>query len=366
MKSKTNLNLTPSFGLFLTNNNLIKEVTTMAKNKIALEYTDTAELQAKRDKAVREANDNADKAYNKCKDKFKQLLNKSNVKFHSIEICRSATSNIHQEIMNAEFLKKYGPDGKLFKISNKKTKKFNYELTRDYDWDSRDYKMTYVQEEAIDWYLDRIEEDYKRAEKFLNRKSVKNIIAEIKAIYDNKETIIARYDAQIEKAQQIQQICADYKDLDEFVRAVNEEAKKLGYYACLNKHSFEFHKSLEHGRYSYSITAYATLPYSRKKEDECIIFTNELLEQVMQPLHDALKVDNSWEDKYKDVFYINKMKTKVNVHVLSGTNRYYRHPAKEFSIKNFNEVNFKNWLKNAKVSEYSHLSNEVLKKARSV
>lgn len=35
-------------------------------------------------------------------------------------------------------------------------------------------------------------------------------------------------------------------------------------------------------------------------------------------------------------------------------------------IKNFNEVNFKNWLKNAKVSEYSHLSDEVLKKARSI
>ena len=338
----------------------------MAKNKIALEYTDTAELQTKRDIAVREANNNADEAYCKCCDKLKQLLNKSNVKFHSVYIDRIARPHINQEIMDDEFLKKYGPDGKLYKISNKKTKKFNHELTRDYDWDLRDYKMTYVQEEAIDWYLDRIEEDYKRAEKFLNRKSVKNIIAEYKAIYDNKEAIIARYDAQLKKALEIQQICADYKDLHEFVRAVNEEAKKLGYYACLNNKSFEFHKALEHGRYSYSITAYATLPYSKKKEGECIIFTNELLEQIMQPLHDALKVDTSWEDKYKDVFYINKMKIKVNVHVCSGTNRYYRHPAKEFSIKNFNEVNFKNWLKNAKVSEYSHLTNEVLKKARSI
>ena len=338
----------------------------MAKNKIALEYTDTAELQAKRDIAVREANVNADEAYNKCNDKFKQLLNKSNVKFHSIDFCRNANAYIHQEIMQDEFLKKYGPEGKLYKISNKKTKKFNYELTRDYDWDSGDYKMTYVQQEAIDWFLDRIDEDYKRAEKFLNRKTVKNIIAEYKAIYDNKESIIAHYDAQIKKALEIQQICADYKNLHEFVRAVNEEAKKLGYYACMKNNSFEFHKSLEHGRYSNSITAYATLPYSKDKECECFILTNELLEQVMQPLHDALKVDNSWEDKYKDVFYINKMKIKVNVHVCSGTNRYYRHPAKEFSIKDFNEVNFKNWLKNVKVSEYSHLSNEVIKKARSI
>ena len=335
-------------------------------NKITLEYTNTAELQAKRDIAVREANVNADEAYKKCNDKFNQLLNKSNVKFHSIYISRDANAHIHQEILSDEFLKKFGPEGKLYKISNKKTKKFNYELTRDYDWELRDYKMTYVQQEAIDWCLDRIDEDYKRAEKFLNRKTVKNIIAEYKAIYDNKESIIERYDAMIDKALEIQQICADYKDLHEFEKAVKEEAKKLGYYACMKNNSFEFHKSLEHCRYSNSITAYATLPYSRKKEGECIIFTNELLEQIMQPLHDALKVDNSWEDKYKDLFYFNKMKIKVNVHVCSGTNSYYRHPAKEFSIKDFNKVNFKNWLKNAKVSEYSYLTNEVLNKARSV
>lgn len=152
----------------------------------------------------------------------------------------------------------------------------------------------------------------------------------------------------------------------EFEKAVREEAKKLGYYACLKNNSFEFHKKLDESSHDHAITAYATLPYSKKKDDECIIFTHELLEHVMQPLHDALKIDTSWEDKYKDVFYINKMKIKVNVHVCSGTNRYYSHTAKEFSIKNFNEVNFKNWLKNAKVSEYSHLSDEVLKKARSI
>ena len=335
-------------------------------NKIALEYTDTAELQTKRDIAVREANDNASEAYCKCCDKLKQLLNKSNVKFHSVYIDRIARPQIYQEIMDDEFLKKYGPDGKLYKISNKKTKKFNYELTRDYDWDLRDYKMTYVQEEAIDWYLNRIEEDYKKAEKFLNRKSVKNIIAEYKAIYDNKEAIIAHYDAQLEKAQQIQTICADYKDMKEFIIAIREEAKKLGYYTIMKNNSIEFHKDTGDNCYSRQITAYATLPYSRKKEKECIIFTNELLEQVMQPLHDALKVDTSWEDKYKGLFYFNKMKTKVKVHVSDGNCRHWLNHVKEYSKSDFTEVNFKNWLKNVKVNERRHLTNEFLKKARSV
>ena len=330
------------------------------KNNITLEYTDTAELKAKRDIAVREARDNACEAIDKCYDKLNHILDKSNVKFHSIDVNEyCGTASIGETITPEEFLKKYALNGKLFKISDKQTKKFKYSI-------GGFYNRKYVQDEAMAWFSDNIDEDYMRAEKLLKRKAVKNIIAEIKAISDNKESIIAHYDAQIKKALEIQQICADYKNLSEFVRAVNEEAKKLGYYAYMKNNSFEFHKSLEHGRYSNSITAYATLPYSRKKENECIIFTNELLEQIMQPLHDALKVDNSWEDKYKDVFYINKMKIKVNVHVCSGTNRYYRHPAKEFSIKDFNEVNFKNWLKNAKVSEYSYLSEEVLKKARSV
>lgn len=329
-------------------------------NKIALEYTNTAELQAKRDIAIREAKDNACEAIDKCYDKLNHILDKSNVKFHSIDVNEyCGTASISETINPEEFLKKYGLNGKLFKISDKQTKKFKYSI-------GGLYNRKYVQDEAMAWFSDNIDEDYKRVEKVLKRKAVKNIIAEIKAINDNKEAIIAHYDAQIKKALAIQQISADYKNLHEFVRAVNEEAKKLGYCAYLKNHSFEFHKSLEHGRYNNSITAYATLPYSKKKEGESIIFTNELFEQVMQPLHDALKIDTSWEDKYKGVFYINKMKIKVNVHVLSGTNRYYRHPAKEFSIKNFNEINFKNWLKNAKVSEYSHLSNEVLKKARSV
>ena len=332
----------------------------MTKNKITLEYTNTAELKAKRDIAVREANDNAREAYNELHDKFEQLLNKSNVKFHIINLDPFGDTRIYDHVTHEEFFKKYGPNGKLFKISSKATKKFKYCIG------SLDTMNMFVQDEAMDWFREQIDEDYNRAEKFLNRKTVKNIIAEIKAINDNKESIIAHYDAQIKKALEIQKICADYKNFDEFERAVYEEAKKLGYYACYKNNSFEFHKSLEHGRYSNSITAYATLPYSKKKECECFILTNELLEQIMQPLHDALKVDNSWEDKYKDVFYINKLKIKVNVHVCSGTNRYYRHPAKEFSIKDFNEVNFKNWLKNAKVSEYSYLSNEVLKKARSV
>ena len=331
----------------------------MAKNKIALEYTNTAELKAKRDNAVREANECANEAYIKLHDKFKELLNKSNVKFHYADVNRFGDTSIGETINPEEFLKKYGHNGKLFKISNKQTKKFKYSI-------GGLYNRKYVQDEAMAWFSDNIDEDYKKAEKFLNRKTVKNIIAEIKAIYDNKETIIARYDAQLKKALEIQQIGADYKNVYEFEKAVREEAKKFGYFACLKNNSFEFHKKLDESSHDHAITAYATLPYSKKKEDECIIFTNELLEQIMQPLHDALKVDNSWEDKYKDVFYINKMKIKVNVHVCSDTNRYYRHPAKEFFIKNFNEVNFKNWLKNAKVSEYSHLTSEVLKKARSV
>ena len=329
-------------------------------NKITLEYTNTAELQAKRDIAVREANVNADEAIDKCYDKLNHILDKSNVKFHSIDVNKyCGTASIGETIGPEEFLKKYALNGKLFKISDKQTKKFKYSI-------GGLYNRKYVQDEAMAWFSDNIDEDYMRADKLLKRKAVKNIIAEIKAINDNKEAIIAHYDAMIKKALEIQQISADYKNKHEFVRAVNEEAKKLGYYACLKNNSFEFHKSLEHGRYSNSITAYATLPYSKEKEDECIILTNELLEQIMQPLHDALKVDNSWEDKYKDIFYINKKKIKVNVHVCSGTNRYYRHPAKEFSIKDFNEVNFKNWLNNAKVSEYSYLTSEVLKKARSV
>lgn len=335
----------------------------MKKNKIALEYTNTSEIEAKRDIAVREANVNAHEAYIKLYDKFKELLNKSNVKFHYADVNCFGDTSICETITAEEFLKKYGPNGKLFKISNKETKKFKYSI-------GGLHNRKYVQDEAMCWFSDNIDEDYKKAEKFLKRKTIKNIIAEIKKVEDeNRDNICnikKHYDAMIEKAQQIQQICADYKDMNEFIIAIRKEAKKLGYFACLKNNSFEFHKDIGNKRYANAITAYATLPYSKNKEGECIIFTNELFEQVMQPLHDALKVDTSWEDKYKDLFYFNKMKIKVNVHVCSGANRYYRHPAKEFSIKNFNEINFKNWLKNVKVSEYSHLTSEVLKKARSV
>ena len=169
----------------------------MAKNKIALEYTDTAELQAKRNKTVREANYNAMEAYNKLNDKFKKLLNKSNVKFHIINLDPFGDTRIYDHITHAEFFKKYGPNGKLFKISNKSTKKFKYCIS------SVDTMNMFVQEEAITWFRDQIDEDYNRAQKFLNRKSVKNIIAEIKAIEDNKNAIIAHYDAQIKKARSV-------------------------------------------------------------------------------------------------------------------------------------------------------------------
>ena len=329
-------------------------------NKIALEYTNTAELQAKRDIAVREAKYNAKEAYNELHDKFKQLLNKSNVKFHIINLDQFGGTRIYDHITHAEFFKKYGPNGKLFKISNKPTKKFKYCIS------SLDTMNMFVQDEAINWFRDQIDEDYNRAQKFLNRKSVKNIIAEIKAIEDNMNSIIAHYDAQIEKAQQIQQICADYKDMKEFIIAIREEAKKLGYFTIMKNNSIEFHKDTGDNCYARQITAYATLPYSRKKEGECFILTHELFEQVMQPLHDALKVDTSWEDKYKDLFYFNKMKTKVKVHVSDGDGRHWVSHVKEYSKSDFTEINFKNWLKNVEVNERRHLTNEFLKKARSV
>lgn len=175
----------------------------MTKNKIALEYTNTAEIKAKLDIAVREARYNAIEAYNKLNDKFKQLLNKSNVKFHIINLDPFGGTRIYDHITHEEFFKKYGPNGKLFKISNKSTKKFKYCIS------SLDTMNMFVQDEAITWFRDQIDEDYNRAQKFLNRKAVKNIIAEIKAINDNTEAIIAHYNAQIKKALEIQQIGAD-------------------------------------------------------------------------------------------------------------------------------------------------------------
>lgn len=334
----------------------------MTKNKITLEYTNTAELKAKREEALRQESNRYYNAYKPLELKFYQEFKKANVEFHYVDL-RGSNVCWNYKYGTFNFLSNYGPDGILYKISKKKTKKYCVEIYGRCGY-------AYIEPEAHEWCHAILDEDEKKVKNFLKRKTIKNILDEIKKVEDeNRDNICnikKHYDAMVEKAQQIQQIGADYKNLHEFVRAVNEEAKKLGYYAYMKNNSFEFHKSLEHGRYSNSITAYATLPYSKMKERECFILTNELLEQVMQPLHDALKVDTSWEDKYKGIFYINKMKIKVNVHVCSGTNRYYRHPAKEFSIKDFNEVNFKNWLKNAKVSEYSYLSNEVLKKARSI
>ena len=329
-------------------------------NKIALEYTNTAELQAKRDIAVREANDNAGEEIDKCYDKLNHILEQSNVKFHSIVVNKyCGTASISETITPEEFLKKYGLNGKLFKISDKLTKKFKYSI-------GGLYNRKYVQDEAMCWFSDNIDEDYKRTEKLLNRKAVKNIIAEIKTINDNREAIIAHYDAMVEKAQQIQTICADYKDMKEFIIAIREEAKKLGYFTIMKNNSIEFHKDTGDNCYSRQITAYATLPYSKKKEGECIILTHELFEQVMQPLHDALKIDTSWEDKYNDLFYFNKMKTKVKVHVSDGNCKHWLNHVKEYSKTDFTEVNFKNWLKNVEVNERRHLTNEFLKKARSV
>ena len=331
-------------------------------NKIALEYTNTSELETKREEALRQESNRYYNAYKPLELKFYQEFKKANVEFHYVDL-RGSDVCWNHKYGTFDFLSNYGPDGILYKISKKKTKKYSIEIYGSYGY-------AYIEPEAHEWCHAILDEDKKKVEKFLKRKTIKNILDEIKKVEDeNRDNICnikKHYDAMVEKAQQIQKISADYKDFDEFERAVREEAKKLGYYTIMKNNSIEFHKDTGDNCYARQITAYATLPYSRKKEKECIILTHELFEQVMQPLHDALKVDTSWEDKYKDIFYFNKMKIKVNVHVCSGTNRYYRHPAKEFSIKDFNEVNFKNWLKNAKVSEYSYLSNEVLKKARSV
>ena len=338
----------------------------MSKNKIALEYTNTSEIEAKKDAALREETNRYNNAYKPLELAFYKEFAKSKVEFHLVD----QYSHIQRKYSSEyKFLSEYGPDGNLYKISDKKTKKYCVEI-----WacikNAFISEPRFIESEAHEWYNAIMGEDYMRARKFLNRKTIKNILDEMCKVVsenaDNRSNIIEHYNAMIEKAKQIQQIGADYKNVDEFVRAVNEEAKKLGYYACLKNTSFEFHKKLDEHSHDHAITAYATLPYSKKKEDECIIFTNELLEQIMQPLHDALKVDNSWEDKYKDLFYFNKMKRKVNVHVCSEDNHYYAHAAVEFSTKNFNEVNFKNWLNKAKESEYRHLSNEFLKKARSI
>ena len=334
----------------------------MAKNKIALEYTDTAEIEAKRDEALRQESNRYYNAYKPLELKFYQEFDKSGVEFHYVDLYGSSISWNHK-YGTFDFLSNYGPDGILYKISKKKTKKYSIEI-----YGSGGYG--YIEPEAHEWCHAILDEDEKKAKNFLKRKTIKNILDEIKKVEDeNRENICnikKHYDAMIEKAQQIQKIGADYKDWNEFIIAIREEAKKLGYYAIMKNCSIEFHKDTGDNCYERPITAYATLPYSKKQEKECIILTHELFEQVMQPLHDALKIDTSWEDKYKGIFYFNKMKTKVKVHVCSGTNRYYRHPAKEFSIKNFNEINFKNWLKNVEINDKRHLTKEFLKKARSI
>ena len=339
----------------------------MAKNKIALDYTDTSEIEAKREEALRQESNRYYNAYKPLELKFYQEFKKSKVEFHKVEPSSYITGKNMSEY---RILSEYGPDGILYKISKKKTKKYNCALQEFDDYTDGYAIYGYVEQEAHEWYKAIIDEDMKKAKKFLKRKTIKNILDEIKKVEDENRdnccNIKKHYDAMIEKAQQIQTICADYKDMKEFIIAIREEAKKLGYYAFMKNCSIEFHKDTGDNCYERPITAYATLPYSKKKEGECIIFTHELLEQVMQPLHDALKIDNSWEDKYKDIFYFNKMKTKVKVHVSDGNGRYWRNHVKEFATSDFTEDNFKNWLKNVEVNERRHLSEDFLKNARSI
>lgn len=331
-------------------------------NKIALEYTNTSEIEAKREEALRQESNRYYNAYKPLELKFYQEFKKANVEFHYVNLHGSAV-RWNYKYGTFDFLSNYGPDGILYKISKKKTKKYSVEI-----YGSCGY--AYIEPEAHEWCHAILDEDEKKVNNFLKRKTIKNILAELKIIEDNdnavRTSIIERYNAMIEKAQQIQKIGADYKDMNSFIIAIREEAKKLGYYTIMNNNSIEFHKDTGDNCYSRQITAYATLPYSRKKEKECIILTHELFEQVMQPLHDALKIDTSWEDKYKDLFYFNKMKTKVKVHVSDGNGRHWLNHVKEYSKTDFTEVNFKNWLKNVEVNERRHLTNEFLKKARSI
>lgn len=329
--------------------------------KIALEYTNTAEIEAKKEEALRQESNRYYNAYKPLELKFYQEFAKSKVEFHHIDLSGSLT-NIRFIYNTFDFLNTYGPDGILYKISKKETKKYSVDIGGG--------RYAYIEPEAHEWYHAIKDEDEKKAKKFLKRKTIKNILAEMKKLVDenrdNRINIIEHYDAMIEKAQQIQKIGAEYKDLYDFFDAIKEEAKKFGYYACMKNHSIEFHKLIDNNCYAHAITAYATIPYSKKKAKDCIIFSNELFEQVMQPLHDALKVDNSWEDKYNEVFYFNKMKTKVKVHVSDGHGRHWTSAVKEFANTEFNEVNFKKWLKKAEISEIRHLTKEFLKKARSI
>lgn len=328
----------------------------MAKTKIALEYTNTAEIEAKREEALRQESHRYYNAYKPLELKFYQEFDKSGVEFHTVNTVGVRT----KKLTEYQFLSNYGPNGVLYKISDKKTKKYCVGLT----W------CDYVTQEAHDWYVAVMKEDEKKVEKFFKRKTIKNIVDEMCKVVsenaDNRSNIIEHYDAMIEKAQQIQKIGADYKDLNEFIIAIREEAKKLGYYTIMKNNSIEFHKDTGDNCYANAITAYATLPYSKKKEGECIIFTNELFEQVMQPLHDALKIDTSWEDKYKGIFYFNKMKTKVKVHVSDGNGSHWLNTVKEYSKSDFTEDNFNKWLKNVEINDKRHLTNDFLKKARSV
>ena len=334
----------------------------MAKNKIALEYTNTAELEAKKDAALREESNRYYNAYKPLELAFYKEFAKSKVEFHYVNLYR-ATVGWNHKYNTFDFLSNYGPDGVLYKISKKKTKKYSIEI-----YGSSGY--AYIEPEAHEWCHAILDEDKKKVEKFFMRKTIKNIIAEMQKVEDenrdNCSSIIAHYNAMIEKAKQIQKIGADYKDMKEFIIAIREEAKKLGYYTIMKNNSIEFHKDTGDNCYARQITAYATLPYSRKKEKECIILTHELFEQVMQPLHDALKIDTSWEDKYEGLFYFNKMKTKVKVHVSDGNGSHWLNHVKEYSKTDFTEVNFKNWLNNVEVNERRHLTNEFLKKARSI
>lgn len=180
----------------------------MTKNNIALEYTNTSEIEAKREEALRQESNRYYNAYKPLELKFYQEFKKANVEFHYVDL-RGSDVRWNYKYGTFDFLSNYGPDGILYNISKKKTKKYSIEIYGRCGY-------AYIEPEAHEWCHAILDEDKKKVNNFLKRKTVKNILDEIKKVEDENRdnlcNIKKHYDAMVEKAQQIQTICADYKN----------------------------------------------------------------------------------------------------------------------------------------------------------
>ena len=96
-------------------------------NKIALEYTNTSEIEAKREEALRQESNRYYNAYKPLELKFYQEFKKANVEFHYVNL-RGSDVYWNDKYGTFDFLSNYGPDGILYKISKKKTKKYSVEI----------------------------------------------------------------------------------------------------------------------------------------------------------------------------------------------------------------------------------------------